>query len=181
MTRIGLLAIAAALALAGCAVAQDNIPHPTEVVKRTGYVSLDRVPRGARFEVAVVADILEGFHINTNKPLQDYLIPTVLSLAPPRGFRVLGVDYPEGKLEKFAFSQEEMAVYEGRVVFRVRLEATADAPLGRQELPLRLRYQACNDTACLRPVTVDVPVPVEVAPTGTPARPLHGEIFQPSR
>lgn len=179
--RILLLAALVMLPLAGCAAAQDDLPPPDRVVKRSSYVSLERVPRGASFEVAIVADILEGFHINTDKPLQDYLIPTVLRLDPPKGFRVVEVVYPKGKLEKFSFSPEQLAVYDGRVTMRIRLEAAADAPLGVQQLPVKLRYQACNDTACLRPVTVDVPVRVEVAPAGTEARPAYPEIFRPSR
>lgn len=179
--RILILAALVMLPLAGCAAAQDNLPQPDQVVKRSGYVSLDRVPRGASFEVAIVADILEGFHINTDKPLQDYLIPTVVRVEPPKGLRVLEITYPKGALAKFAFSPEPLAVYDGRVTIRIRLDAAADAPLGVQQLPIKLRYQACNDSACLRPVTVDVPVRVEVAPAGTQARPAHPEIFRSSR
>lgn len=179
--RILILAALVMLPLAGCTAAQDDLPQPDQVVQRSGYVSLDRVPRGASFEVAIVADILEGFHINTDKPLQDYLIPTVLRVEPPKGLRVLEIAYPKGKLAKFSFSPEPLAVYEGRVTMRIRLEASADAPLGVRQLPVKLRYQACNDSACLRPVTVEVPVRIEVAPAGTEARPAHSEIFRPSR
>jgi DsbC/DsbD-like thiol-disulfide interchange protein len=176
-----ILAALAVLALGISTAAQDDIPRPDHVVKRASYVSLDRVPRGAAFEVAVVLDILEGFHINTDKPLQDYLIPTVVRLEPPAGFRLIEIVYPQGKLEKFAFSEDEMAVYEGRVTVRLRLEAAANARLGRQELPIKLRYQACNDRACLPPITVDVPAALEVAPAGTPARPVNQQFFRASR
>ena len=41
-----------------------------------GVISLDKVhPRG-HFQVAVIVDIPDGWHINTDVPSLDYLIPT---------------------------------------------------------------------------------------------------------
>ena len=41
---------------------------PAQVVKTHTYVSLEPVPRGKDFEMAVVVDINEAYHMNSHKP-----------------------------------------------------------------------------------------------------------------
>jgi hypothetical protein len=176
-----ILLLAAALLAPLGAAAQGGIPRPETVVTPRSYVSHEPVPRGREFEIAVVADIRKGFHINANKVLQDYLIPTSLEAELPKGFRLVEADYPPGKLWKFDFSPEELLVYEGRVTLRLKLEAAADAPLGTVKLPLRLRYQACNDTMCLPPVRKTFDVEFDVAAAGAKTQPLHPQIFTPAK
>ena len=156
----------------------QSTPAAAAVVKTRPYVSLEPVPRGRSFEVAVVADIVRGYHMNSNKPLDEFLIPTTLSAQLPTGFKQLEVFYPEGQLLKFSFSPSKpLSVYSGSATLRVRLEATADAPLGPQTIRLTLRYQACNDTTCLPPVSLPVTAKIQVASAAAHARPLHPEIF----
>jgi DsbC/DsbD-like thiol-disulfide interchange protein len=147
-------------------------------VKPHAYVSLEPVPRGKEFQLAVVVDIARGYHMNSNKPTDPYLIPTTLAPQLPAGFQLLDTLYPNGQLEKFAFSPEKaLDVYSGSVTLRLRLMAQANAALGSLTIPLTLRYQACNDSACLPPVKVPVTVKVEVAQASAKPRPLHPEIF----
>jgi len=155
-----------------------DLPRADTVVKPLGYVSLEPVPRGRTFEVAVVAEILPGFHINANKVLEDYLIPTTVETDPPKGLRLVEIVYPKGALRKFEFSDQKMAVYDGSVTIRLKLAAQADAPLGDLKLPLTLRYQACNDKACLPPVRKALSVNFHVAAAGAYARAVNAEIFQ---
>ena len=93
-------------------------------VKPKAYVSLDPVPRGKAFEVAVVLSISSGYHMNSNKPLDDFLIPTTITAQFPAGFRPIDMDYPKGQLLKFAFSPDKpLSVYSGTVALRAKLEA----------------------------------------------------------
>jgi hypothetical protein len=155
-----------------------NLPRADTVVKPLAYVSLEPVPRGREFEVAVVAEILNGFHINANKVLEDYLIPTTVEAELPKGVRLVEAVYPKGALQKFEFSEQKMAVYDGSVTIRLRLRAEADAPLGETTLPMRIRYQACNDKACLPPVRKNLSASFQIAATGTAARAVNAEIFK---
>jgi len=178
MRRVFIAVFAGVMLASGAARAQSDLPRADTVVKPRAYVSLEPVPRGRTFEIAVVAEILAGFHINANKVLQDYLIPTSLDGELPKGFKVAEVRYPEGKLLKFDFSPEKLSVYEGTVTLRMKIEALADAPLGTVKLPLKLRYQACNDQACLPPVRKPVEVEFDVAAVGTKAVPVNQKIFR---
>jgi hypothetical protein len=157
---------------------ETKLPPAKDVVKPKAYVSLDKVPRGRAFDVAVVAEIMPGFHVNSSKPSEDYLIPTQLLPALPAGFKVLGTTYPPGKLTKFEFSEKKLSVYEGGFTLRMKIQAPAGAPLGKTTLPLTLRYQACNDSACLPPVKIPVALEIELAAAGASVRPIHPEIFK---
>lgn len=157
---------------------EPKLPAAKDVVKSKVLVSLDKVPRGRAFEVAVVAEIMSGFHVNSNKPSEDYLIPTQLLPELPAGFKVLSTAYPPGKMMKFAFSEKKLSVYEGAFTLRMKVQAPAGAPLGKIKLPLTLRYQACNDSACLPPVKVPVELEIEVVAAGATARVTHPEVFK---
>jgi len=158
--------------------AQPQIPAAREVVSPTAYVSLEPVARGSSFQLAVVAKIRNGFHINARKPSAEYLIPTDLRVTLPAGFKSAGeISYPKGALHTFAFTKTPLNVYQDTVVLRVPLTAQPDAPLGAQKIPIKLRYQACSQEVCLPPVTLDVDAAVTVAATSANSRPAHPELF----
>lgn len=128
--------------------------------------------------MAVVVDIARGFHMNSHKPADEYLIPTTLTPQLPGGFQLIDTMYPNGRLEKFSFSPKKpLDVYSGSVTLKLRLGALANAPLGPTMIPVTLRYQACNDAACLPPVKVPVTVQLNVAAAGAKSQPLHPELF----
>jgi thiol:disulfide interchange protein DsbD len=167
-------------AISVSAAPQDSsaIPSAASVVKTRTFVSLEPVPAGKEFQAAVVVEIARGFHMNSNKPSDQYLIPTTLTPQVPAGFKMLDTIYPAGRLEKFSFSPNKpLDVYTGSVLLRLRLSAQPDAQVGATTIPMTLRYQACNDSACLPPVKVPVNVKFEVAAAGTAARAVHSEIF----
>ena len=55
------------------------------LVKPQTFISLDAVPQGKTFEAAVVVVIEKGYHMNSNKPSEDYLIATTLTPTAPGG------------------------------------------------------------------------------------------------
>ncbi|MGH9795677.1 MAG: protein-disulfide reductase DsbD domain-containing protein [Candidatus Acidiferrales bacterium] len=165
-----------ALVLSGSLPAQ-RLPRADTVVKPAVYSSLEPVPRGRTFELAVVAQIQEGFHVNANKVLEDYLIPTTLTPELPAGIKLLETKYPDGQQMKFEFSEQPLNVYEGTFAMRLKLEAAKDAPLGALKVPILLRYQACNDVACLPPVKKPLEAEVIIAPAGAKAVPVNQKIF----
>jgi Disulphide bond corrector protein DsbC len=150
-----------------------------DVVKAKSYVSLDRVPRGKAFEVAIVANIHEGYHMNSHHPLDSYLIPTTMTANAPAGIKVVDTIYPPGQDKKFPFSPTKpLNVYTGSVTLRLKMTAEANAKIGSTTIPVTLRYQACNDSACLPPVKIAVDVPVDVAAAGASSHPANKTIFE---
>jgi len=183
----GLRAALAVCALAVCALAARAQEAPAaqsakDVVKAKTYVSHDPVARGSEFQVAVQLQIASGFHMNSHKPLDSYLIPTVLTPQLPAGIKLADTIYPNGRDEKFPFSLDKpLNVYSGSVTLKLKLSADATAPMGAVTIPMTLRYQACNTSACLPPVKIPVSAQITVAAGGTKGKALHPEIFAAAR
>jgi len=156
-------------------------PKPSDIVSTKTYVSFDPVPRGKEFQAAVVVKINTGYHMNSHKPSDSYLIPTTVTPQLPAGFTMAGEpSYPAGKNEKFPFSPDKpLNVYTGSVTFRMKLTADDKAALGKTSIPVTLRFQACNLSACLPPVKIPLTLEVSVAEAGKAGKPVNPEIFPP--
>ncbi len=111
---------------------------------------------GGRANLLVLLHVQEGWHVNSNAPLDPYLIPTSLSLTLPPGWSAGQPQFPPHKMATFAFSDEALAVYEGTVAIPVTLTRGAQAPLAG--ITVTVRAQACNDSLCLPPEEVSVEV-----------------------
>lgn len=132
------------------------------VVKvRTGEPAY-KVKRGGTAQIAVVLEIDEGYHINSNRPSDKNLIPTALKFERAAGLTTSPVAYPKAKLRKFEFSSKPLSVFEGKTVLKLTARALPTAAAGAQMLKAKLTVQACNDQACLRPQTIDVSIPLNV-------------------
>lgn len=181
-TNLAVVGFMAALCLLGCTLSeagQSGILAPATVVKPRAYVSVQPVPRGKQFEIAVVANIVAGYHVNSHKPTDPYLIPTTITPELPKGFQLVDTIYPPGQEKRFPFSPDKpLNVYSGSVTLRLKLTTQNDAALGLATIPITLRYQACNDAACLPPVKLPVSAKVDVAAANAKSRPLHPEIFR---
>jgi thioredoxin:protein disulfide reductase len=120
-----------------------------------------KVKRGAVVTGTVTLNIDGGYHINSNRPTEEFLIATVLKLEAPTGLTVGRVIYPKAKMQKFTFSPKLLSVYEGQVVLKFTARA-ATVAAGAHTIKGKLTIQACNDEACLRPQTVDVSISIDV-------------------
>jgi thioredoxin:protein disulfide reductase len=180
-----LFARAVLLSLALCclhAAAQDTaFPAASSVLQPQAYVSLQPVPRGRAFEIAVVAKISPGFHINAHVPSEDYLIPTKITADLPPGIFLVEATYPRGVMRAFHFSKTPLRVYEGSFTILMKVRASGTAPIGQQKIPLTVGYQACNEDACLPPTKIPVTANLEIAAVDTAAHPAHPEIFSPAK
>jgi Disulphide bond corrector protein DsbC len=117
--------------------------------------------RASKVEAKLSVTLQEGFHVNSNKPSEDYLIPLRLTWTsgPLEAGEIL---YPPAKMEKYAFSEKPLSVFTGNFQLTARFQAPATAPTGPATMVGRLRYQACNDRACFPPRNVEVKLPVEI-------------------
>jgi hypothetical protein len=96
----------------------------------------------------------------------------------PDGIRLVDTIYPPGRLKKFAFSPDKaLDVYSGSVTLRLKLTAQDSAAIGTTTIPMTLRYQACNNSACLPPVKIPVTAELKIAAAGAAAKPVHSDVF----
>jgi thiol:disulfide interchange protein DsbD len=138
----------------------------------------DEVVRGrlsAEGRRAVVEITLApGWHVNAHQPRDEFLIPTTLKLSPPPGIRVGEITYPPPVERRLAFGGDKsFLLYDGTVRFTAPLEGD---PLAG---PLRatLRYQACDDTHCLPPRSLELTTMLGASsPAPSPGGAAAGEI-----
>lgn len=137
-------------------------PQSAPNISVSGHLSPDNVKRGGSVRGTVTMDIPSGYHVNSNRPLESFLVATQLTIETPNGIRVGPVIYPRAVLRSFKFSKTKLSVYEGHVVISFNVSVPARAATGSVELKGRLRYQSCSDSLCFPPKTQDVSMWVNV-------------------
>jgi hypothetical protein len=133
-----------------------------KVVKVKSGESVYTIKKGVPVEVAVVVEVDDGYHINSNRPAEDFLIPTSLKLERLAGLTTSRIVYPKAKTQKFEFSEKPMSVYDGQVVIKFTARALPAIKAGAHALKAKVTVQACNDQQCLRPQTLALDIPIEV-------------------
>jgi hypothetical protein len=126
-----------------------------------------RPAAGSPARFAIVADIRDGWHINSHAPGPDYLRPARIAVEGATGYEVL---YPAGKPMRFGPTGDTLSVLDGKQCFGVRLPAAAP---GAMAGPVRFTttIQACSDRVCLRPETVEMADALaRASPCGGPVR-----------
>ena len=137
------------VATRGDAVSVSVEPHVVELS-----------PEGVGY-LQVTIDIAPGHHLNASDTGLVGLVPTRLELESRLELK-LNVDYPPGVTKRYPFAEDDLQVYEGRVVLeavvRPRAAHRKGAPGDPDEPRLVLRYQVCTETSCLEPQEVELPV-----------------------
>ena len=149
-----------------------------DLVKIETYQSFDKVYAGTEFKLAVQVEVAEGWHINSDKPYDEYLIPTSLSILENPNFKLTKVAYPKPHDFKFSFSESPLSVWEGQVYFGELVEVDSNASPGVYSLIVELEYQACNDMSCQAPTSVKDTINIEVADKTSPVNTINDEIFK---
>lgn len=155
LNRFSSLGVALALFAAAVASGQTFRGFQAAVVSPPTPLLLEA---GKTVEGLLTVRIRPGYHINSNKPAEEYLIPTKLTWTTP-GLQT-EVTYPESELFVSQFSDEAMLVFSGEIEFKTKFKAPAKLPAGLTEIVGTLRYQACTDKACLAPTSLDVTIPL---------------------
>lgn len=142
-----------------------------------GYFANDKAQKGRIVQAAVVIDIPSGYHINSSKPLESFLIPTSLKVEAPGGVRAGAVMYPRAALRKFKFSQKQLSVYENKVILRFSVTVPANYSGGSVDLKAHLRLQSCNDEVCFPPRNFDQNLRIDVTGANDRVKRVNGWVF----
>lgn len=148
-----------------------------DLIKVNTYQSLDKVYSGSEFKIALKVDIDEEWHINSNQPYEDYLIPTEVTLDENEFFKLNNVAYPKAHDFKFAFSDNPLSVWEGEIIIGAIIQVAEDVEPGSYKLIINLEYQACNDMSCLAPTSISDTVEIIIASRSEVVNQINSEIF----
>ena len=172
---------AAWICVAVMAVALLAVPvlgQPGRVgIELTSIAEADGAHAGTTHRIALEARLDSGFHVNSNEPLEDFLIPTVLTLTPPDGIALEALAWPEPIMLEQIGASEPLAVFEEAFVIGAALALGPDLAPGEYVVPGTLRYQACDERMCYIPATADLEFRVAVVPDGLTPAVQHAGVF----
>jgi len=147
---LGLCAIAAA--------AQGSSPLVTVAPINTIVAA-----RGGKAPLRIEMRVNSGFHVNSNKPNDELLMPTVVHLNPPEGILILNVKYPEGDQLSLPFmGNDKLSVYSGNFSVNAEVRIPRSSALGTLRVHGQVKYQACDNRQCFAPRTTPLEFDVKV-------------------
>src|SRR5271168_1994228 len=128
-------------------------PRANELVKITSAKVDPPLRAGGSSTLKVAAEVIPGWHINSDKPFSEDYIPTKLEVKSPVSVTAGAIKYPPAQTMTLTFAAgEKLSVFGGDINFEVPLKASADfAPKPDDALTVTIDYQGCNNTECLRP------------------------------
>ncbi len=170
----------AMLLSAAAAFAQGDLTGPTrpKMVVTMAPVAPVAVVPGKPEWVVLNFRVAPGYHINSNKPKSELLIPTALKLDAQTGLAIGRVTYPSGRDLSFAFApKEKLNVYTGDFAISALVSVVQGTPRGRYRIHGALISQACDNKACYPPKSLPVAFDVRVqrASSGSRARRNPGQ------
>ena len=124
------------------------------------------VAPGESKDAEIQITVTDGFHVQANPAANEFLIPLNLELESEDDLEFGDVRYPPGVAYRIKGTDEDLLTYEGTFTVSVSIRAKAFANKGIRTARGRLRYQACDDRACLRPaeLSFDFKARIDTAP-----------------
>ncbi len=127
----------------------------------SGSIGNGTVSRGGSARGTIVLSVPGGLHVNSNRPGNEYQIPTTVRLTAV-GAKTGGVSYPRGKNRTFGFSDGAINVYEGNTSFPFTLTVPKNFKGNVVRVRAVVRYQACTDEVCYPPKSKEITLTASV-------------------
>jgi hypothetical protein len=157
------LAIFLLLAGALTYIAAGQQPGQTVPTVELAPVGKVQVRAGATAKVDLDFRIGSEFHINSNKPKSELLIPTTLRLNTTDPIKISSVTYPAGQDMSFPFAPtDKLSVYSGDFTITTVIKALPTATNGTYPVSGELHFQACDRSACYPPKSIPVKFEITV-------------------
>jgi hypothetical protein len=162
--------------LTGAAAFAQSGKAPSVTMAPVGPVSAQRAKQT---KVTLNFRVAPGFHVNSNTPKDEFLIPTALKMDLPTDIVLRKIDYPDGQDVSFPFSPDnKLNVYSGDFAITLMVHPLASVLPGRYAMRGLLRYQACDNAQCFPPKTLPIIFDVKVlkgpsAPHRNPGQSPH--------
>ncbi len=140
----------------------DEGDSTQQLITATATATGTQQNKNGQIDVEVKINVLRGWHINANPTGQENLIPTTITVAKDALITIENAKYPKGKSVNFEFSAEAINVYEGTLKISLKLKQKPNTTVNKNvPIILKLEYQACNDTECLLPQILDIPLKIK--------------------
>ena len=138
------------------------------------------VQPGGTARAAITVRLPEGFHMNSDRPRDPNLIPITVSMEAVPAVVSATVAFPEAIDLKQEGEPVPLRVFEREFAIGVQFTAAADAAIGVSRVPLRVRYQACDEKQCYLPITAPLEINLSVVASGAAAAAAASAVAPPS-
>ena len=166
--------LCALCAVLACAAPAFALPKANEVVQIAALKLDHPLAPGGTSNLLVDASVMAGWHINSNHPLSEEYIPTVVRVTGPASVSAGPVQYPKAEEVALEFSGgDKLSVFSGILMLSVPLTAAMNfTPAG--DLTVSIDYQACDNLQCLRPTSVSSTIALASLQQGATAGGITG-------
>jgi thiol:disulfide interchange protein DsbD len=171
-TLTGLWAIAlVAVLLGGMLSAQQATATRPGVAELAVMPTALDVQPGSSARAAINVRLPEGFHMNSDKPRDENLIAITVSMEAVPAVASAVAAFPEASDFKQEGEPVPLRVFEHAFAIGVQFTVAADAAAGAHKVPLRVRYQACDEKQCYLPITAPLELTLSVSANAAAATP----------
>lgn len=141
------------------------------------YKSFDKIHQEGEIKLAFEIDIKDEWHINSNKPNEDFLIPTELELSSDFTFQKSELVFPEAHEIKLDISEVPLSVYEKKVYIGTTIKIPKNTELGEKTIIAEFTFQGCNNATCMAPETIVDTIKINVVDKSEQVQEINSEIF----
>lgn len=141
------------------------------------FLEADGVHPGGTLRAALRVTLPKGYHVNSDTPLEPYLIPTKVTFELPDEIALREVVYPEAINLDQAGAAKPLAVFEETFVMGVSLDVSDSAGIGDHVLQATVHYQACDEKACYMPAKKEAPVAISILDSEQTITHKHADVF----
>lgn len=138
----------------GCGTEQNRVEDKNKVRHFVQVLNqpLKQLKSGTADTLSVLIQVEEGYHIQSNRPNNDNLIASVISIRDSLPFIESWADiiYPADK-DMLLNGTDLIRVYDGLVKFEIPCVVAKDANAGSHVVSGEIRYQACDHDSCFFP------------------------------
>ncbi len=153
-------------------------PKPVKhKVSLDAKLSQDKVHAGSVVSAALIANIEQGWHINSPAPADENMIATTLAVQRGETLDSVEVSFPHGQEMQFGFTDVPLEVFDGTLLISLKLHVATKVKPGVYTVPVTLRYQACSDNVCLPPTGVSTELVLIVAPSSESVNRINTALF----
>ena len=171
--------VVALIALVAAAVLPVAAQMPGGGVTVQPVAEKASVAAGETLRLALDVKVPAGLHLQADRPRDKTVIPARLALKTPAGLTFVDVTFPPSTTFRLIGFDEPLDVFEGDFAVGASVAIDKTHGPGSVTLPGTFRYQACDDTTCFNPVTVETSWTFDVLPSGRPASaPEQAELFR---
>lgn len=115
-----------------------------------GFIGKKAVKSGTIVRGSIILTIPNQLHINSNKPSDEFLIPTEIKLQSSQ-IKKFKIYYPAGENKQFDFSERKLNVYEGKKLIRFNFFVPKKLKGKVIRVKANVIYQACSNEVCYPP------------------------------